>query len=248
MAFPYAKSTVYQNGLKTPMLVSWPKKISPKVVNNLISAIDIAPTLLDLLGMDTPKEMMGTSFFNLIKNEPLTNENDFVFGQFDENAGGVPRPSRSVTSKRFGYIFNPWATGNIKFVSDASHQETFKDMQKKALENPSIKKRFDFWLYRSIEEFYDYEKDPNALNNLIDNPLYINEIEKHRQALKQQMAATNDYVLSAFENKENLSFLDNWMKKEISDAEWRCKNITWKRDQNHMGSTKNNTQLYKVSK
>lgn len=113
MPFPYAKSTIYQNGVKTPMIVVWPGKIGKATVNetDLVSAIDIAPTLLDIAGLSVPQTFEGRSFQQSLFNKN-TNPNEYVFAQYDENAGGVPRPSRTIISERFGYVFNPWATGD----------------------------------------------------------------------------------------------------------------------------------------
>ncbi|PTX61743.1 N-sulfoglucosamine sulfohydrolase [Kordia periserrulae] len=248
MPFPYAKSTVYQNGLKTPLIVSWPKQLKPFVnKNSLVSAIDIAPTLLDITGISKPSEMTGNSFLRALKTDEENKESTYVFGQYDENAGGIPRPSRTAISKRYGYIFNPWATGEYKFISASTHQLTYKQMKKLATTDEAVKKRFNFWLYRSVEEFYDYEKDPNALHNLINHPDYKEIIEIHRTALQQHMMQTNDYTLAAFNEKENVSFLNNWMKSEVEAATIRSKTIKWKRGKNHLGSTKNNSKLFNVA-
>lgn len=249
MPFPYAKSTVYQNGLKTPMIVSWPKQISAKEENDqLVSAIDIAPTLLDIAGIEKPAYMSGTSFYQVLNTVSPQDETPYVFGQYDENAGGVPRPSRTAISKQYGYVFNPWATGNYKFISASTHQPAYKQMRRMADVNEDIKKRFNFWIYRTVEEFYDYQNDPNAMHNLIDHPDYQNEIKQHRKALLSHMQSTKDYALVAFENRDNTTFLNQWMEKEIEEANWRSKNIKWKRWKNHMGKTKGNTQFYNVTK
>lgn len=248
MPFPYAKSTVYQNGVKTPMIVRWPGKIAEATVNktDLVSAVDLAPTILDITQLPVPETFEGHSFQQSLFNK---NEkpNEFVFAQYDENAGGIPRPSRTVISKKYGYIFNPWATGDYKFISAATHQQTYKQMKRLSDSNKDIKKRFDFWIHRTVEELYDYEKDPNALNNLIDDPAYNEVLEELRQQLQLHLASTSDYVLEAFKNRDNKQCLNSWMENQLEEALERQKTIKWKRYKNKSGPTKNNSQLYKVS-
>lgn len=245
MPFPYAKSSVYQNGVKTPMIVSWPDKIEKGSINetDLVSAVDIAPTLLDIVGAEIPNTLPGKSFRESLFNSN-TNPREYVFAQFDENAGGVPRPLRTIISEKYGYIFNPWATGKYEFISDATHHPTYKQMRKLSNADENIKKRFDFWVYRAVEELYDYENDPNAMNNLIDDPEYKDVVEKLRKELQSQMEKTNDYVLDAFVNRADKPYLNTWMQDQLDEATVRRKTIKWKRYKNKSGPTKKNKALY----
>ena len=242
--FPFAKSSVYQNGVKTPLIVTFPSKFEPTVEkNSMVSSIDIAPTILEMTGNTVPDEMVGQSFYSVLtKNEEKVGK--YVFAQFAENAGGTPRPSRTVITESYGYIFNPWATGSFVFKSAASSHATYKAMAKISKFNKEVNKRFNHWKYRAIEEFYDYENDPNALNNLIDNPDYQKIIEELRAVLFNHMKSTDDYVLHAFENKDDLTFLNAWMKKEIAASDLRQRTIKWKRGKNQQGGTKKNTELF----
>lgn len=245
MPFPYAKSSIYQNGVKTPLIVSWLNKIEKGAVNktDLVSAVDIAPTLLDIAGAVIPNTLPGKSFRESLFNSN-TNPKDYVFAQFDENAGGLPRPSRTVINQRFGYIFNPWATGKYEFISDATHHPTYKQMRNLSNADEKIKKRFDFWVYRAVEELYDYENDPDALNNLIEDPQYKDVVEELRSELQRHMENTNDYMIDAYVNREDKDYLNNWMQGQLDEAKVRRENIQWKRYKNKSGPTKNNKALY----
>ena len=117
-------------------------------------------------------------------------------------------------------------------------------MAKMSKVNEDVKKRFDHWKFRTIEELYDYENDPHALNNLIDNPDYKEIVEELRKELHNHMKSTNDYVLSAFENKDDNKFLNSWMKKEIQNSIERQTSIRWKRGKNQSGGTIKNTLLF----
>ena len=245
--FHFAKSSVYKNGVKTPLIVSYPSKIKSAIESkSMVSSVDIAPTILEMTGSSIPKELVGKSFYSVLtkKKEKISN---YVFAQFDETAGGTPRPSRTVIGKKYGYIFNPWATGSRVFISASTYHATYKTMANMSKVNEDAKKRFDHWKFRTIEELYDYEDDPHALNNLIDNPKYKDVVIELRKQLKIQMIKTNDYVLPAFEDKSNIEYLNKWMQTQIKKADARTKSLRWKRFKNNNGPTKNNSELFNIN-
>lgn len=189
--------------------------------------------------------MVGRSFYKVLTKEK-EQVGEFVFAQFDENAGGIPHPSRTIISKKYGYIFNPWANGRMVFKSASASHATYKNMAKLSKENEDIKARFDFWVLRTKEELYDYESDPNALNNSIDDPKYAEIAVQLRKELGNHLKTTNDYVFEAFENRENAAFLNQWMKKQLIEVKNRQQSLRWKRGKNQSGPTKRNTKFYEI--
>lgn len=50
--FPRAKTTLYDDGIRTPLIVSWPSFIKPgRISASLVSTVDLAPTILDITGV-----------------------------------------------------------------------------------------------------------------------------------------------------------------------------------------------------
>lgn len=248
MPLPFAKSSLYPNGIRTPLIISWPEKIKPESINNtnLVSAIDLAPTVLELTNTTIPKNYEGESFAKLLYGTKM-NTHNYIYAQFDENAGGIPRPSRTIINNTYGYIFNPWATGELTFKSAADYHTSYKVMKHLAESDSIAKKRFNYWVYRTPEELYDYENDPNGLHNLIDDPKYNAILNELRAQLMAQMRKTNDYVLPALEHKSDLKYLNEWMAFQIAKAKLRTKHLKWKRYKNSNGSTKNNTILFNIN-
>jgi N-sulfoglucosamine sulfohydrolase len=78
-------------------------------------------------------------------------------------------------------------------------------MQKAARTDPAIAARVAFFSYRVREEFYDYETDPNALANRIDDPKYKTVIAKLRAAMLDVMTTTKDPLLPAFRRQIGLA-------------------------------------------
>jgi N-sulfoglucosamine sulfohydrolase len=91
-------------------------------------------------------------------------------------------------------------------------------MVKAAKTDKEISKRAQFYKYRSLEEFYDYKSDPNALNNLIEHPDYEEKIEEKRAMLRQWMVEYEDPVLYLFDGREDQEKLKEYMKSIRSEA------------------------------
>ena len=71
--------------------------------------------------------------------------------------------------------------------------------------------------YHMLKEFYDFANDPNARNNLIDDPNYANEIQGLRNALEAWMVETDDPAFEAFRGRASRQALDDLMD-HLADA------------------------------
>ena len=202
MAFPFAKSNLYLNSTRTPWIVRWPGVAQPASVNeeDLISAIDYLPTILESAGVAIPEGVNGRSLLPLMRGEEMDGR-DYLFTQFYESAGGKQYPMRSIQDTRFGYIVNLWSDGNLALSNDTQAGRSWAAMTAAANEDLSLAERNDFYLHRTLQEFYDYENDPDALNNLMDDPDYVDEIENFRNTLEEWMEETNDPLLERFQDE-----------------------------------------------
>ena len=199
MAFPFAKTNCYLASTRTPWIVRWPGQTKPNTVDNehMISGIDYMATILEAAGLPQVEGMDGRSFVPVLKGEPQ-GDRDLVHTVFNQTAGKQDFPMRCVQSKRFGYIFNAWSDGKTVFKNESQTGLTFDAMKKAAESNPQIAARVDFFLKRVPEEFYDFEKDPCALKNLIDDPRYAERINELRARLRKTMESTKDPLLAEF--------------------------------------------------
>ena len=84
--------------------------------------------------------------------------------------------------------------------------------------DPATAKLLQQYDYRVVEEFFDIEKDPDNLNNLIDNPEYQDEIAAHRAKLGQFMEKTKDPVYPAFQKRNDPSYLDGFVEALQTEA------------------------------
>ena len=198
IAIPFAKCNTWFHASRSPMLFRLPGVIKEGAVDNThyVSVVDFMPTFFELTGIQRPEKQDGKSLMNLLKGGKEDGRN-LMFTQIDKKAGGAPVP---VQDGKYGYIYNPFSNGEQVYKNN-NEGKTMAAMNEAAKDNPEIAKRVHLFRYRVPEEFYDLEKDPNCLNNLIDNPEYKSQIERLQKELEKWMVDTKDPMLEAFRNR-----------------------------------------------
>ncbi|MHC4702560.1 MAG: sulfatase family protein, partial [Planctomycetota bacterium] len=222
MPFPFAKTNVYHHSTRTPWIVRWPSRIKPGSVDSrhMISAIDFMPTVLDIAGIDQPPGLQGRSFLPLLLGKTQQGR-DYVVKEYNENSGGGRHPMRAVETKEYCYIFNPWANGQRRFRTATQGMQTYKQMVRLAATDPAIAARLRLFDYRTVEEFYDVVNDRDATKNLIDDPQYTKEIDRHRKILEKWMVTTSDHCLEAFRNRHDPEAMERYMRRLEAESQKR---------------------------
>ncbi|MEL6110420.1 MAG: sulfatase-like hydrolase/transferase [Planctomycetota bacterium] len=243
MPLPFAKTALWHHSTRTPWIVRWPGVTKPDSIDkaHMISAVDLLPTLVDIAGVESPDGFDGHSFAPTLRGVAQP-DREMVFKVYNENSGSIRNPMRSVQSKRFGYLFNPWVNGKRTFKTATTGTITFRTMQRLAESDPNIAARLKHFQFGTLEEFYDYENDPDALNNLIEDANYADEIARHREALRQFMEATGDHALGPFDKREDQAALDAYMERVQSEADAR--RALKKKKQSGPGKPKPNPKLF----
>lgn len=203
MALPYAKTNCYLNSTKSPYIMRWPGRIPAGSVSDaLVSGIDFAPTVLDVLGIEPIEDMDGTSMKRTIL-EGAEHYDDIFTLFFKTNNNHVTHralhyPMRCVQNKRFAYIFNAWSDGTKAFLNESTEGLTFKAMEAAAEHDPEIRHRVDFFKYRVTEELYDYVNDPDAKVNLIEQQEYQELLNTFRKRMYTYMKRSQDGLIDEF--------------------------------------------------
>ncbi|AQT69321.1 Arylsulfatase [Anaerohalosphaera lusitana] len=210
---PFAKSNCYLTSTKTPWIVRWPGKVKPGTIDSqhMISGIDYMPTILEAAGIKDVTDMDGSSFMPLLHGVKQP-ERKYVFTEYHKTFAGRRYDMRAIQSKRFGYIFNPWAKRTGPMRMDSTSGLTFKAMKRAAKSNSKIADRVELFENRVLEEFYDFKNDPDGRNNLIEDISYQAEIRAMRELLEKRMKKTNDPALHAFQNRDNPKAIEKFMK------------------------------------
>lgn len=90
---PRSKQSPYDGGLRTPIMVRWPGKVSPRMSDHRVLSIDIAPTILDAVGLKPTPAMSGV---NLLDDAAVAGRKA-IFGEvFDHAAVDIHEPSSSL--------------------------------------------------------------------------------------------------------------------------------------------------------
>jgi N-sulfoglucosamine sulfohydrolase len=186
IAFPHAKMTLYDPGIEVPLLINGPG-INPETVRDeLISNVDIMPTLLELASLPLPSNLQGRSFASLLAGKPYT-PNEMVFAEKTYHT--YYDPMRAVRTNRWKLIANfefaPWQETSPDYKNNAKSYVEISD----ALDVP------DDVQYHPSLEFYDLENDPNEQHNLADDPAVTGTRNELIQALYGWMQRTGDPLL-----------------------------------------------------
>lgn len=225
MALPFAKTNCYLHSTRTPWMVRWPGKTTGGEVDDkhFISGVDFMPTAMNAAGLKIPEGVDGKSFVPLLTGKAQDGR-EYVFTQFHQTAGRNRYPMRCVQNERFGYIFNPWADGKRVFKNESQSGRSFKAMVAAASGNKEIAARVKLFRNRVVEEFYDFEKDPDALNNLADNPEYKKQIDALRSRLAAWMRRTKDPALEALAHRDDPKALAKFMADQDAKVKRRNPN------------------------
>jgi arylsulfatase A-like enzyme len=195
---PRSKRWPSNSGLHVPMIVYFPEKwrhLAPEEYQpggrsqRMVNFVDLAPTLLSLVGIQPPDWMQGHAFAGPYQAEPP----EFLFGErgrMDERYDLV----RTVTDGRYVYLRN-----YFPHVSQAQHvayqfqtpttriwREWFD--QGRTNDAQSI-----FWrVPKAVEELYDLQHDPDEVHNLADSPQHQEILQRLRRAQREHTLAIRD--------------------------------------------------------
>lgn len=112
--FPHGKCNLYDFGSSVSLAMRWGGAKGGRVVDDLISLTDLAPTFLELGGVAIPDRMTGSSMVPLLKSDKsgqVDPQRDAVFIGRERHvesarADFAPYPQRAIRTHDFLYIVN----------------------------------------------------------------------------------------------------------------------------------------------
>ena len=196
------KGTLHTRGNHVPLIIRWPGNIpAGSESSHLISAIDLAPTILAAANAPPAAGMTGRSFLNVLLGKTVRSQ-PYVFSERGWHWGSLFNTegldlSRSVTSERYHFIFN--AIPERKFAPvdmTRNHNIAWKAIQasQAAGKLSPLHQRLYFQSPRPIFELYDLKSDPFQLNNLAGEPKFETIETKLRTTLDRWMVSEGDYL------------------------------------------------------
>lgn len=185
----FDKRFMYEESLRTPLLIAYPGHIQPGTVcNKLVQNIDYAPTFLDLAGISKPKELPGRSLTPLFKAGDKVKgwRNSIYYHYYDYPTYHMVRKHDGVRTDRYKLI-HFYGEGGLDAVKENKYQR-----QPGTREHGCMTYLTSLGYFEpkdsavNYNELYDLQADPHELNNLYGKPGY----EKITKQLQKQL---NDY-------------------------------------------------------
>lgn len=194
-SFPFAKSTLYEPGVRMPLVCAGPG-VLPGERAEIVSLLDILPTALELAGASQPA-LDGRSLAPLLFDGRALDRDAFVTMQTENNREQA-RPARALHTARFKYIRN--LGPDVATVSNVvGHSETWESGKLAARTDERIAARMKAYLYRATDELYDLANDPDELENLAASPVHAETLATLKGRLREWMKTNGDPGLEGFD-------------------------------------------------
>jgi N-sulfoglucosamine sulfohydrolase len=194
---PRAKRSLYDSGLHVPLMIRWPKGLNPpfapgSVNDDMVSFIDLAPTVLALAGAEIPTHLQG----RVLVGPKAGPAPQYVFAARDRMDIEYDM-MRSARDSRFLYIRNvspelPYA-GYIPYRNQSAIMQEWLRLQAEGrLQGPAA-----LWMRnnRPAEELYDTKSDPDQIHDLARDPAQRATLERMRRAVSDWMTRIDDQGL-----------------------------------------------------
>ena len=215
---PRGKCNLHDFGSMVSLLISWPDRVKPgRSVDDFVSLMDIAPTVLEATNVERPNHMLAKSLIPLLtsdQNGIIDRDRDHVIIGRERHVGEArrdraPYPSRALRTADFllirnfkpermpmGDVYNTKATAE-QLLQD--HYSAYPDMDASPtkvllMTNPdSYRKFFDIaFSVRPEFELYDLKQDPDQINNVATSPKYLDVLRELTDRLMTKLRETGD--------------------------------------------------------
>ncbi len=183
IAFPRAKGTCYDPGIEAFLLARYPPLIDGGTVyEELVSNVDILPTVLDLAIGETPADIDGYSLVPLLDEDQTYSPRNHVFAEITWH--GAYNPIRAIRTERFKYIRNFWHNPRVFLPNDVYASLAGREVRGR-YGRPS----------RVYEELYNLASDPHEQENVATEADYKQVRTKLASTLATWMHKTDDPIL-----------------------------------------------------
>jgi N-sulfoglucosamine sulfohydrolase len=200
--FPRGKGTVYESGLRVPMIVRWPGQAQAgQVRQELVSTLDLLPTALVAAGVKPMDELPGQALQPLLAGGSAPDRRRYIFGFTTGSFPGNCFVQHSVRDERFKLISSPRPdTDNLVSRSylDESHPYfvvSGATVADQAAIAPRVRNAFDRWSRPPRYELYDLNSDPYEWHNLAGDPELSAVRARLLKALTDMQQQTRDQFL-----------------------------------------------------
>ncbi len=211
------KRTSYEGGVRVPLIIRWPGKAKPKQVRNeLVSTVDVMPTLLAVADAAPVANLPGLSLLSLLRGE-MTQWRGYLFTEFHLHSAHNFYPQRTVRNARYKLIQN-LMPGQKNPGYEFTLKRFFADLPKTIDAAPAhIREAYRRMKTPPEFELYDLQADPYEFRNLASNTEHAATLAELTTQLAAWRTRTNDPLLKP----ENLKRLKAEVDACIVDGEAR---------------------------
>ncbi|MCR4415333.1 MAG: sulfatase [Thermoguttaceae bacterium] len=201
IAFPGAKTTLYEPGMRLPCVVRAPAQKKRGVVSSaMISWADITPTILDAAGALPEKNPFhGRSFLHVL-DEPNPAGWDEVYASHTFHEITMYYPMRVVRTRQYKLIWNLAHGLSYPFASDLWESSTWQSVWN-AKAKTFGRRSVEAFLHRPAFELYDLAADPDEIHNLANDPKHASVLESLQAKLKAFQERTGDPWIVKWEHE-----------------------------------------------
>ena len=211
-AFPGAKTTVYEPGLRSPLIVRHPRATRRGVESQaMVSWVDVTPTILEAAGLEAPTYrqhilsdevraaadlpanhgLHGRSFLALTRGETSPGW-DEVYASHTFHEIQMYYPMRVVRGRRYKLIWNIAHQLPFPFSTDLWSSAAWQSAWRQGPATRYGVRTVASYVQRPEFELYDLERDPDEAHNLADDPAHGAVLAQHKQKLRDFQARTSD--------------------------------------------------------
>ena len=193
VAFPGAKTTVYDPGINLPLIVRLPKdKSATHVSKAMVSWTDITPTILDLAGA-TPEaaSFHGRSFKNILGKDKDASGWDEVYASHTFHEVTMYYPLRMVRTSKYKLIWNLAYRQPFPLAWDLRESSTWRSVMQRGMTKYG-KRSIDAFFNRPEFELYNLETDGDEIVNLASDPKYQKKLTELQNKILQFQKRTRD--------------------------------------------------------
>lgn len=190
MGMPRGKRWIYDTGTLVPVIMRWPGHLDAgRVRGDLMSVLDLPPTMLSVAGVEVPRYMQG----RVLLGNNADEEPPYLFFHRDR-MDEVYELQRAARDRRWKYIRNyqPEKTyaQRLDYMDEMPAMRDWRRLA--AADRLSGGQKNWFAAAKPIEELYDTAKDPWELNNLANLPQYAKRLARMRQATESWQEQIGD--------------------------------------------------------
>ena len=197
MGMPRGKRWIYDSGTWIPMIMRWPDKLKAgSVREDLVSVLDLPPTMLSVAGVPVPDYMQG----RVLIGDQAGEEPSYLFFHRDRMDEAFEL-QRGVRDRRWKYIRNyALDTPYAQHIDYMDQMPAMQDWRRLAAADRLAGGQTNWFATpKPVEELYDTANDPWELNNLADLSQYAKRLQRMREATesRQQMLGDTGMVPEA---------------------------------------------------